>query len=321
MNLEQVRALAAIVDTGSFELAARSLHLTPSAVSQRVRALETSVGQVVVRRANPCTPTEAGAVLVRLARQVELLENESRDLLGVTRQAPVVLRVAVNADSLDTWLVRLLEAASSWDDSRLRFTIVDEDHSLTLLREGAVGAAITTESGQVPGCRSFPLGTMRYVPVASPALVSRFLLPGGEVDWERLPVLRYDDNDELQDLYLAGREVTAASPPSQIPSVPGLRTALVAGLGWLFVPEDTVGADLAEGRLVTLSDDVVDIPLHWHVWKVPSHRLERLNEAVIEAARLGLRPPGEPHRPPARPSARPPARPRPQDLVGAPRGM
>ena len=307
MNLEQVRALAAIVDTGSFELAARSLHLTPSAVSQRVRALETSVGQVVVRRASPCTPTDAGAVLVRLARQVELLEDESRDLLGVTRHAPVVLRVAVNADSLDTWLVHLIEAASTWDDTRLRFTVVDEDHSLRLLREGAVGAAIATEPAHVPGCRSFPLGSMRYVAVASPSLAARHALPDGSPDWEHLPVLRYDDHDALQEDYLASREVSASSPPWQIPSVPGLRSALLSGLGWLFVPGVSVGEDLAEGRLVTLTDDVVDIPLHWHVWKVDSHRLDRLNDAVAAAAEIGLRLPGHPA--PVRP------------LVGAVRGM
>ena len=291
MNLDQVRALAAIVDTGSFELAARTLHLTPSAVSQRVRALETSVGQVVVRRASPCTPTDAGAVLVRLARQVELLEDESRDLLGVTRQAPVVLRVAVNADSLDTWLVHLIEAASGWHDTRLRFTVVDEDHSLGLLRDGAVGAAIATEPTLVPGCRSFPLGTMRYVAVASPALAARHTLPGGGPDWEHLPILRFDDHDALQEDHLASLGVTPSSPPWQIPSVHGLRTALVAGVGWLFVPDVSVGEDLAEGRLVTLTDDVVDVPLHWHVWKVPSHRLDRLNDAVAEAARAGLRAP------------------------------
>lgn len=290
MNLEQVRALAAIVDTGSFELAARTLHLTPSAVSQRVRALERSVGQVVVRRSSPCTPTDAGSVLIRLARQVELLEEESRDLLGVTRTAPVVLRVATNADSLDTWLLGLLSAAATWDDTRLRFTIVDEDHSLALLREGAVGAAIATESEQVPGCRSFPLGTMRYLAVSAPELAARFTLPGGRVDWENLPLLRYDERDDLQEDFLAARGITPASPPSQLPSVAGLRDALVAGLGWLLVPDVTVGADLAEGRLVTLTDDVVDITLHWHVWKVPSHRLERLNEAVVQAAREALRP-------------------------------
>lgn len=313
MNLAQVRALAAIVDTGSFELAARTLHLTPSAVSQRVRALESSVGQVVVRRAHPCTATEAGAVLVRLARQVELLEEESHDLLGMTREAPVALRVATNADSLDSWLNGLIASAAVWDDTRLRFTLADEDHTLALLQQGEVAAAIATGSDPVPGCRSYPLGVMRYLPVASASLAAEFALPGGAVDWERMPVLRYDDHDHLQEKFLAARGCATSSPASQIPSVPGLKSAVLAGMGWLLLPESAVGDDLAQGRVVTLSDEVVDVVLHWHVWKVPSHRLERLNDAVVQAARAGLRPVRAKRQTPRSERSRP--------LVGASEGM
>lgn len=312
MNLEQVRALAAIVDTGSFELAARSLHLTPSAISQRVRALESSVGQVVVRRGHPCTATEAGAVLVRLARQVELLSDETHQQLGVTRDEPHVLRVAVNADSLDTWLVRLLEAAAAWDDTRLRFTIVDEAHSLHLLREGEVAAAIATDSVEVPGCRSFPLGSMRYVAVATPALAAQHRLPGGGADWEGLPVLRYDERDDLQHRFLAARGCESGTPPSQVPSAAGLRSALLAGLGWLLAPDATVAHHLEAGRLVTLTDDVVTLPLHWHVWKLHSHRLDRLNAAIRDAAHAGL--------PPSTPEVLASLR-RTRPVVGARRGM
>ncbi|KGN42317.1 ArgP/LysG family DNA-binding transcriptional regulator [Knoellia aerolata] len=289
MNLDQVRALAAIVETGSFELAARRLHLTPSAVSQRVKALETSTGQVVVRRGSPCTLTEAGAVLVRFARQVELLEAESHELLGVTRASPAVLSVAVNADSLDTWLHPVLEAAVAWDDTRLSLTIHDEDHSLSLLRNGDVVAAITSETDTVPGCRQVPLGAIRYVPVVSPELAGRFTV-GGAVDWVNLPVLRYDTRDDLQERYLAARGLSSALSPTTVPSAPGLRAAALAGLGWILVPESSVAGELADRRLVALSDETVDVALYWHAWKVPSPRLRRLTEAVARAAAAGLRP-------------------------------
>ena len=55
----QLAALVAIADHGTFEAAARHLHITPSAVSQRIRALESEVGQVVVQRTTPCRPTAA----------------------------------------------------------------------------------------------------------------------------------------------------------------------------------------------------------------------------------------------------------------------
>ena len=207
MNLEQVRALAAIVDTGSFELAARTLHLTPSAISQRVRALESSVGQVVVRRVHPCTATEAGAVLVRLARQVELLEEESaRPARGRPRGAARRCAIAINADSLDTWLTGLLDAAAGWEDthgcaspSSMRTT------PSPCSARGRRRRRSARTPQPVPGCRSFPLGVMRYLPVATPALAQRFACPSGEVDWEAMPVLRYDDHDHLQEQFLAAR--------------------------------------------------------------------------------------------------------------------
>ncbi len=289
MNLDQVRALAAIGETGSFELAARRLHLTPSAVSQRVRSLEASTGLVVVRRGSPCTLTDAGAVLVRFARQVELLEAESQELLGVTRAAPAAIPVAVNADSLDTWFATVLEEASQWDDTRLSLVIHDEDHTLDALRHGDVVAAVTSAPESLPGCHQVPLGVIRYVPVAAAPLARRFS-PGGEVDWENLPVLRYDLRDDLQERYLAARGLASVQPPTTVPSAPGLRTAAVAGLGWILVPGATVEAELADGRLVALSEETVDVALYWHSWKAPSHRLRRLTEAVVRAAGAGLRP-------------------------------
>ena len=92
----------AIAETGSFEAAARALHVTPSAVSQRVRALESVAGQVLVRRGTPCRPTAAGEALVRLGRQTRLLQAEAAEALGA-RATGSSCPVAVNADSLATW--------------------------------------------------------------------------------------------------------------------------------------------------------------------------------------------------------------------------
>src|SRR3954469_12437599 len=101
-NAAGVEALVAIADHGTFDAAARELHVTPSAVSQRVRALEREVGRVVVRRGTPCVPTEAGTALVRLGRQTRLLDDEARAALD-EHGGRVEVSVAVNADSLATW--------------------------------------------------------------------------------------------------------------------------------------------------------------------------------------------------------------------------
>ena len=70
MNFEHLRALAAVVDEGTFEAAADRLHISPSAVSQRIKALENAEGRIMIRRGVPCSPTEPGAVLLRMAPPV-----------------------------------------------------------------------------------------------------------------------------------------------------------------------------------------------------------------------------------------------------------
>ena len=73
---EQALTLAAIIAEGTFDAAAQRLHLTPSAVSQRVRALEVAVGRPVLQRVRPVELTPAGEAVVRFARQLELLAKE-----------------------------------------------------------------------------------------------------------------------------------------------------------------------------------------------------------------------------------------------------
>ena len=108
-DTHQLTAFAAVIREGSFERASRALHVTPSAVSQRIKQLEELVGQVLVVRRTPCVPTRAGEALYRHALQVALLESEVLgDLLepAADRTASAAtIAVAVNADSLATWLV------------------------------------------------------------------------------------------------------------------------------------------------------------------------------------------------------------------------
>src|SRR4051794_34409011 len=101
-------ALAAVVREGSFERAARALHVTPSAVSQRMKLLEERVGNLLVARGQPCPAPPAGAVLCRHVEQVSLLEHELGEQLPelapfVGASAAPTLRIAVNADSVATW--------------------------------------------------------------------------------------------------------------------------------------------------------------------------------------------------------------------------
>ncbi len=290
VELSHLRTLAAVVDLGTFEAAADELHITPSAVSQRIRALESSCGRVVVRRSTPVAATPDGAVLLRLARQVELLAAEAdAELRGLapgpgdtdgsgpaTSRTP--LPVAVNADSLATWFAPVLSEAARWDDVDLRLDVEDQDHSLDLLRAGAVLGAVTSEARPVAGCVARRLGVMRYVPAAAPWLVERH---GG--DYATMPVLRFNAKDELQTTYLAARGAPAPSY-RQVPASQAFLEAVLAGLGWGLLPDHQLARPLREGRLVALPGEPVDVPLFWHRWRLASTRLDRLTGAVLRAA-------------------------------------
>ena len=190
--------LAAVVEQGSFDAAAARLHVTPSAISQRIKALEQRVGQVLVVREKPCTATAAGVPLLRLAARSTLLEPEALAEMGGGDGASPRIALAVNADSMATWFAGVFDALDSvLFDTRIE----DQDHSARLLREGVMMGAVTTERTPVPGCRVQPLGVMRYVPVASNAYIKRYL-PGGFTVHAAAeePSLAWNRDDALQDM-------------------------------------------------------------------------------------------------------------------------
>lgn len=291
LDLAQLRALSAAVSEGTFEAAARALHVTPSAISQRLRALEVATGRVLLVRSKPVQATESGQVLLRLARQIELLAGDTIAELdaGSTGQGVQTLPIAVNADSLGTWaLTALTPLAGSvcFDIHR-----DDEEHTAALLRTGTVVAAITTDPDPVAGCTVTRLGTMRYRPMAAAAWARRWLPDGptakGLAD---APVVVFDRRDDLQHRYLRARLTGQAQPPTHyVPSSADFLTAVRTGMGWGMLPDLQSHPDEASGHLVDLDrSGAIDVALHWQQWKLRSPSLDRVAAAVIAAARHHL---------------------------------
>ena len=291
LPLDQVRTLLAAVDEGTFDAAAASLHITPSAVSQRVKALEQRIGRVLLTRTKPIALTDSGEVLVRYARQLVRLEADAAAELGLDadHQAPTTLAVAVNADSLSTWFLDALTKIPA--SLRVGFELLREDESYTaaLLRRGRVAAAVTRDSKAVTGCRVTKLGVMRYRASASPAFVERWLSPGPiEQTLPAAPMLVFDRNDELQDSFLralTGASTGAGQTRHLIPTSEAFLSAVERGLGWGMIPDEQT-ALLPEGALVDLMPGrTVEVPLYWQQWKLDSPALKALSDAVISAAR------------------------------------
>lgn len=285
MQPDQLAALAAIVEHGTFEAAARSLHVTTSAVSQRIRALEASAGQVLVRRATPCVATPAGETLVRLARQWALVHDEAVAEIDSASSVVVDLPVAVNADSLATWFRGVVGEVATWEGVRLRLYVEDQAWSADLLRRGEVLAAVTSDPTAVQGCTVEPLGSMRYRPAATAPYAERWRLGRG-YDWARMPVVVFNDKDALQHDLLVARGLPAPPVVHRVPTSADFHEAVRLGLGWGLLPSPQLDPDLASGVLVLLSSrDHVDVPLYWQRWRIEAPTLARLTAVVRRSAR------------------------------------
>ncbi|SDP07829.1 LysR family transcriptional regulator ArgP [Lentzea jiangxiensis] len=285
MDLDLVRTLLAVVDAGTFDAAAAALHITPSAVSQRVKALEQRTGRVLLVRARPVRLTPSGEVLVRYGRQLLALDQDLGAALG--EDAVVRVPIAVNADSLATWFLPALQRVPL--DLRISFDLhrEDQDHTTALLRQGVVMAAVTSSREPVAGCSVRKLGDIRYAAMASQSFLDGHR-DGPLRSWlPTAPVVVFDRNDDLQDRFV--RTLTRGRGASEhrhhVPSSEVYVRAIVAGLGWGMVPPQQLQeglVDLAPGRTIS-------VPLYWQQWKLDSPALNAVAEAVAAEAAVALR--------------------------------
>ncbi len=290
-----------MVREGSFERAAQVLHVTPSAVSQRVRALEERLGSALVVRAQPCRATEAGRRLCQHVDRVRLMEQDLHaDLptlgaLARDGRSRVPLPLAVNADSLATWFAPTLAAYAATAPVLVQVQVDDQDHTAEWLRSGQVLAAVTSSARPPAGCNSQPLGAMRYRAAASPAFMAAHFATGvNAATLARAPSLVFDLKDELQARWvrrLCRRHVEL--PRHMLPSAQAFVVAALAGMGWGLHEDSLVAEHLRKGRLVELvPDSPLDVPLHWQHARAASGLLRQLTDAVLAGARRSLQPLG-----------------------------
>jgi len=290
LDYASLAAVAAVVQQGSFDRAARALNVTPSAVSQRVKLLEERLGTVLIKRGQPCTATEAGRLLCRHVERVGMLEHDLRATLpqigSETSDPRATLRIAVNADTLATWFIAVMAQFTRQESALLDVALDDEQHTVEWLRTGQVLAAVTSHAKPVQGCNSTPLGKTRYLAVASPEFVKRYFSAGVDAtSLAHAPSLLFSTKDRLQALWmrrLCRRDIQA--PAHWLPSTQAFVDAAVAGIGWAMNPASIVREHLRSGALVELvPDKPLLVPLYWQHTRLQVPMLDRLTKLVTAA--------------------------------------
>ena len=290
LQRDQLETLAAVIDSGTFDAAARVLGVTPSAVSQRIKAFEQELGRVLVVREKPIRATESGESLLRLARQLALLERDADTQLGLDEGASFAVPIAVNADSMATWLLPALVRVATERSITVDLHRDDEEHTAALLASGSVMAAVTSQAAPVPGCTATPLGSLMYRPVATPEYVARWFPRGmNAASFALAPVVDFDRKDDLQRRYLRSVAADATPPRHFVPASADFAHAIELGLGWGMLPDTQSAPARTDGRLVDLDRGAsIAVDLYWQQWNLRSDLLDAVAASVLAEARRQL---------------------------------
>ena len=293
ISFELAETVAAVVDEGTLDAAARRLHVTPSAVSQRIKSLEEQLGRLVLVRSKPVRATDAGRAIIRLARQAALLEHDTLAELGAdpADQSRTSVPLAVNADSLATWFLAPLARLSQQHPVVFDLHRDDQDFTAGLLESGTVMGAVTSRSAPVAGCRVATLGATRYEAVATPAYVDHWLRGDRAAALAEAPLVDFDRRDDLQKTWLAGEGVDPERPPRHyVPASNDFATAVRLGLGWALLPRLQSADAIERGELVLLGGAPVDVALYWQQWNLRSPLLDAIADEIVAESRRILAP-------------------------------
>lgn len=245
MDTRQLKTLLAIVEHGTFARAAKHVHLTPSAVSQQIQALEAEVGRSLFDRSSrPPRLTVQGQQMVDAARRLVQVAEEALDAIsGRVASAPLVLgSVRTSALGLMPRAIVLMEQAHP--GLRMKLRVAMSEALLVDVAAGRLDAAMVAENPGIPD-------TLRWRPfIREPLFV---IAPPGAPPLSatgyltRYPLVRFRSNVPLAhmiDRELARMNLTL-NEIAEIDTVSAIVACVANGLGVSVVPNVAIKESMA----------------------------------------------------------------------------
>lgn len=294
LEYRNLETFATVILEGGFDKAARKLHLTQSAVSQRVRLLEEQHGQILLQRSTPPQPTEAGLPLLYHYRKVKQLEDDLRVNTASASNATFnTVAIAVNADTLATWLYPALTDLLDSHHLVVDLQVDDQDATHQLMQSGHVWGCISTRPEPLQGCSTVRLGNVRYAMFSTTSFRHRWF-PGGlnEEGLAQAPMARYNRKDDLNSRLFEALELTPThTPPTfYVPSTEMYGHFVAEGRCWGVLPEQQSEPLERDGQIVNLSPQHwVEVVLYWHCWNLKSDLMDDFSTRFAAEARRRLR--------------------------------
>ena len=271
LDYKGLEALATVIEVQGFEAAAKKLYLTQSAISQRIKTLESRYGTPLLIRAQPYQATEMGEQLLGHFKKVLLLENELVTQMEDSAQH-AIFSIALSRDSLETWFMSILSEHDLLDQSLINIITNDQEITLPYLKKGLVSSCVTTSSESMSGCRSILLGYLNYVLVCSPTFQQHhFQHKQPHENFSTAPALIFDTNDKLHEQYFKKYFDINFPPPNYhtIPSVKGFKIFALKGYGYGLIPRIDIKQELQNGSLIELYPEKPwKMPVYLHHWEI-----------------------------------------------------
>lgn len=290
-----LEALDAIASERSFVKAASRLHITQSAISQRIRQLESSMGQPVIIRSPVIKPTSVGGHLITHYRQICMMEHALQKKWsmkkGESEFQPIA--IALNTESLSTWCIDSVSSFLRKERIVLELFIDDQDRTIDMLRKGKVWGCVTSVAEPPMGCQSAYLGRMIYFLVSTPEFKKLYFSKGVNAKTLlKAPAAIYGEFDRMNMDYLRacfkghhrGKQVCHF-----VPSPEGLVKFALDGLAFVLLPSISIQRYLKDGRLVSLlPSQPFKLDLYWQTLEFQTEETRRLSESIVKHAMASI---------------------------------
>ncbi|WP_274426618.1 LysR family transcriptional regulator [Chelativorans sp. YIM 93263] len=247
MDWDKLRVFHAAASAGSFTHAAETLHLSQSAISRQVSALEQEVGVPLFHRhARGLVLTEQGDILFRAAHDVLMKLETVRVRLSETKDRPSgLLKVSTTVGLGTGWLTeRVPEFADLYPDIHLQLILDNAELDLTTRQ---ADCAIRMRQPQQPDLIQRKLFTVHFHLYASPAYLNRHGKPSSIADLDRHRIVTFGESvpphlSDMNWLETAGRPEGSKRPVAlEINNILSIKLAVQRGAGIAMLPDYVIG--------------------------------------------------------------------------------
>ncbi|WP_020178626.1 LysR family transcriptional regulator [Methylopila sp. M107] len=276
LTIKQLRALAAVADSGAVSAAARRLGVTPPAVTMQVQLLEAATALPLLDRSgDKFRPTDAGREVVEAVTRIE---SAIRDCVAALEAMKGLEggRVAVAIVSTAKYFAPMALGAFARAHPKVELALVvgNRMEVLNHLRGDQVDVAIMGRPPEDIETVRTVIGDHPHIVVAPPdhPLVGQTLAPQALSGHTFLMREQGSGTRALMERLFA-EEGVLPKIGMEIGSNETIKQAVIAGLGLAFLSAHTVAAEIADGRLTQLDVERLPIMRQWHVVRRAGKRL------------------------------------------------